>query len=210
MNKTDWLANLIKVAAILTAAPRWVGALLGAEGFSIPSEWLVWWVPVSAVLSAGMALVEGLAFAYVFEAWRNQQDKDGDKLFWFAMLSALIFVAVLAPYIAASVQGAQLSAVLSAPIALYAWLIAVGLSTIAIVASVGYAQKRKASAGPRRVSADPAQPTAHTAPAEAAPAHPCPHCPRSFASQQALAAHLKTHLAEKERKNGHTAQKINV
>lgn len=148
--KTDWLANVIKVAAILTAAPRWVGALLGAEGFALPADWLAWWVPVSAGLSAGMALVEGLAFAYVFEAWRNQQDKDGDNLLWFALISATIFVGVLAPYIAASVTHTTLDKILTNGFALAAWSVAVGASTIAIVASVGYAQKQRVAKRPKQ------------------------------------------------------------
>lgn len=150
--ESDWKADLIKIAAIATAAPRWVGALLAAEGFSLPADWLTWWVPLSAVLSAGMAIVEGLAFAYVFEAWRNQSDKDGDKLFAFAIASALVFVGVLAPYIAASVKHVALSDILTNGYALAAWSVAVGFSTIAIVASVGYAQKRKMVRLPAKAS----------------------------------------------------------
>jgi hypothetical protein len=33
--KHDYLAWVIKVAAIVTAAPRWIGALLAAEGFAL-------------------------------------------------------------------------------------------------------------------------------------------------------------------------------
>lgn len=194
MNKTDWLANVIKVAAILTAAPRWVGALLGAEGFALPTDWLVWWVPVSAALSAGMALVEGLAFAYVFEAWRNQQDRDGDNLLIFALVSAAIFVGVLAPYIAASVTHTTLDAILVNGWALGAWSVAVGASTIAIVASVGYAQKRKANASQRKQNASPTQENASPAQLAEAKTHWCATCGNTYASQQALAAHSKKHL----------------
>ena len=153
----EHLPDFIKVGAVLTAAPRWIGALLAAEGFALPVEWLGWWIPLSAILSACMAIVEGLAFAYVFEAWRNQQDKDSDTLFWFAMFSAVVFVGVLAPYIAAQVLGVTLAQVLTSGVALGAWSVAVGLSTIAIVASVGYAQKRKGSK-PVAKKETPAQP----------------------------------------------------
>jgi hypothetical protein len=176
--KTDWIALFIKVGAIATAAPRWVGALMAAEGFAVPAGWLPWWVPVSALLSAAMALVEGLAFSYVFEAWRNQTAKD-NKLFWFAASSALVFVGVLSPYIAASVRHAELSAILSNNWALGCWSVAVGLSTIMIVASVGYAQKRKAQRAPAEVSAQPAPTFTHS-------------CGRAFTSQQALAGHIKS------------------
>jgi uncharacterized membrane protein len=146
--KREWdEADYIKVGAVLTAAPRWVGALLAAEGFILPVEWHVWWVPLSAVLSATMAFVEGWAFSYVFEAWRNQKDSKSDKLLVMAIISASIFVVVLAPYIAAQVKGVSLAKMLYTDLWLYVWSFAVGMSTIAIVASVGYAQKQTASDG---------------------------------------------------------------
>lgn len=178
------LPNIIKIGAVMTAAPRWVGALLAAEGFGLPDSWLVWWIPASAILSACMAIVEGLAFAYVFEAWRNQTDRDSDNLLWFSLISAVVFVGVLAPYIAAQVSQSALSDVLTGWV-LYAWSIAVGLSTIAIVASVGYAQKKRT---PRAY-------VAHEISAVVKPAHDtshsCAHCGASFRSQQALAAHTR-------------------
>lgn len=194
--KTDTLAWVIKVSAIVTAAPRWIGALLAAEGFALPAEWLWWWVPVSAVLSACMAVVEGLAFAYVFEAWRNQTDSHSKDLLWFALISAVIFVVVLAPYIAASVTHVTLASVLAWTPALYAWSVCVGLSTIAIVASVGYAQKRKAERKPAQVYE-----TVSTAPAQAAQVkkYQCGQCPYEGASQQALAAHMRVHARKDAR-----------
>ncbi len=136
-------ANLIKVAAVITASPRWVGALLAAEGLAMPDGWVVWWLPLSALLSAGMALVEGLAFSFVFNAWRVQKDKSANKLLWLALLSAIVFIAVLAPFIAAQVRAEKLSVVLGTGWALWVWSASVAASTIVIVASVGYAQKQK-------------------------------------------------------------------
>jgi hypothetical protein len=141
----DRQAWLIKLAAVVTATPRWVAALLAAEGLEIPATWLAWWLPASALFSAGMAVVEGLAFAFVFSAWRNQRDRQADRLLWLAILSAIVFVGVLAPYIAASVQGVRLAEILSDRISLLLWSSAVGLSTIVIVVSVGYAQKSVAA-----------------------------------------------------------------
>ena len=76
MNRT---ATLIKIGAVVTATPRWVAALLLAEGFVLPEAWLSWWIPISAILSAGMAITEALAFAFIFEAWRNQQDRKAQR-----------------------------------------------------------------------------------------------------------------------------------
>jgi hypothetical protein len=135
-------ADIIKVAAVVTATPRWVGALLAAEGIGVPGEWLTWWVPVSALFGAAMAFVEGWAFAFVFAAWRNQQrERAARRLLWLAVLSAAIFVVVLAPFIAAQVRNAPLEQVLGSGVGLWIWAAAVAASTITIVASVGYAQK---------------------------------------------------------------------
>jgi hypothetical protein len=134
-------ADIIKIAAVITATPRWVGALLAAEGIAIPDEWMTLWVPASALLSAAMAIVEGWAFAYVFNAWRNQTDKRAKRLLWLAILSAAVFVFVLAPYIAAQVRGVRLSEVVGSGPVLWTWSAAVAASTITIVASVGYAQR---------------------------------------------------------------------
>ena len=149
--KSDWQATVIKILAVVTATPRWVGALLAAEGLVIPTAWADGWVIGSAIMSAAMAAVEGWAFSYVFEAWRNQEDNKSNRLGWLMLLSAILFVIVLAPYIAASVLHVSLAEILAITgetgftptLWLFAWSVAVGGSTIAIVASVGYAQKHR-------------------------------------------------------------------
>lgn len=135
-------SSLIKIAAVVTAAPRWVIALLAAEGFILPETWRAWWVIVSAFLSLGMAIVEGFAFSYMLTAWRNQKDKASDRLFWMALLAALVFVAVMSPSISAGVRGIPLSALLTNDWTLHAWSISVAMSTITVVAGVGYAEKQ--------------------------------------------------------------------
>ena len=137
MNRT---ATLIKIGAVVTATPRWVAALLLAEGFVLPEAWLSWWIPISAILSAGMAITEALAFAFIFEAWRNQQDRKANILLVFAAVAAVVFISVVSPYIVASVKGLPLAQVLSGAW-LWMWAASVAASTIVIVAAVGYAQK---------------------------------------------------------------------
>ena len=133
--------NLIKIAAVVTAAPRWVIALLAAEGFLLPESWLGWWVIVSAILSLGMAIVEGMAFSYIFNAWKAQKDKRADILFAIALFSALVFVGVMSPSISAGVRRVPLGDLLTEDWTLHLWSVAVSLSTITIVAGVGYAEK---------------------------------------------------------------------
>lgn len=130
-------ADTIKELAVITAVPRWVGALMLAEGFDIPVGWLVWWKPLSALLAVAMAGVEGWAFSYVFGAWRKQGG--GKLLFSFAILAGVIFIIVLTPFIVMQAAATGLSATLSGN-GLWLWGAAVASSTIVIVASVGYAQ----------------------------------------------------------------------
>lgn len=194
MNKTDWQASMIKIAAVITATPRWVAALLAAEGLTVPDAWMSWWLPASALMSAAMAVVEGWAFAYVFAAWRNQRDRSSRWLLALALISAGIFIVVVAPYIAASVRQVPLSEILSTPWSLYLWAAAVAASTISIVASVGYAQKQNAPPRPERVQPMPAQPAISVYPAEQLPApksYSCASCEETFSSGQKLAAHMR-------------------
>lgn len=137
----DWQAPAIKIAAVISAASRWVGALLAAEGFDILAEWATWWIPLSAIMGAAMAIVEGMAFAYIFGAWKD--DQEDNKLLYIALLSGVVFVLVLTPYIAAQVVDQELAVILAWRPALYAWSAAVAASTIVIVAGVGYAERRK-------------------------------------------------------------------
>jgi len=130
-------SDTIKQLAVITAAPRWVGALMLAEGFDIPLGWLWWWKPLSALLAVAMAGVEGWAFSYIFEAWRKQGG--GKLLFSFAMLAGVIFIIVLTPFIVMQAGATDLDDTLSGN-GLWLWGAAVASSTIVIVAGVGYAQ----------------------------------------------------------------------
>lgn len=134
--------NAIKIAAVITAAPRWVVALLAAEGFALPAAWLGWWIVLSAFLSLGMAVVEGFAFSYMLTAWRNQRDKASNNIFWLALASAVVFILVITPSISANVRGVTVSEILAWDPVLHVWAALVALSTIVIVGGVGYAEKQ--------------------------------------------------------------------
>jgi hypothetical protein len=140
MNDEHW-ATVIKIAAVAVAAPRWIGALLEAEGVPLPAEWRGWWVIFSAVCAAGMALVEAGAFAYCLRSWRGMTGRSANIMALMIGASAVTFVVVLSPYIAANVSKITMSKLLIDGW-LLAWSVAVALSTILIIASVGYAQKR--------------------------------------------------------------------
>lgn len=134
-------AAAIKISAVITSSPRWVIALLAAEGFALPESWRPWWIVLSSFLSLGMAVVEGFAFSFMLTAWRNQRDKMSDKILYMAIASAIIFIIVMFPSISAGVRGETLNQLFSSDVFLHGWSIAVAASTIVIVAGVGYAEK---------------------------------------------------------------------
>jgi hypothetical protein len=197
-DKRDFTAIIITICAVITAMPRWIGALLASEGFAVPEDWRPWWIVASAIFNAAMAITEGVAFAYVFNAWRNQRDRNSDKLFWLALASGLVFIIVLAPFIAAQTRasGTPLSAMLSNDYALWLWSSAVAASTIVIVASVGYAQKRNGPEAASKVKViSEIKPAIQPAIIPVA-SFLCQHCPAEFATLQALNAHQRAHAGK--------------
>lgn len=183
-HERDREADIIKVAALLTAAPRWAGALLEADGVPALAEWAAWWRVAALLLSIGMAAVEGFALAYVLSRWRKERENGSHLLFWLAMIALIDFAVILAPYVAANVSGIPLRLVLGDGALLWAWSIAVAGSTGLVVASVGYAQR----------SSDASQAGAKAQPENlATDSYTCEDCRRSFRTHQALNAHRRTH-----------------
>lgn len=198
----DLQAPIIKFSAVFAAVTRWTGALLAGEGFSIPEDWMVWWLPASALLSAFMAVVEGWAFAYIFQAWwvmRNRERQRGaggmsKVLLALTIFAAVTFVLVLTPYIAAQAQGSSMyqvasqssaEPILSSKLWLMAWSACVAASTISVVASVGIAQGAKAEEIVE-VKQAPAKEEEIT----------CNLCKQKFASAWTLWGHLEGHRRE--------------
>lgn len=193
--------NIIKVSAVITAAPRWVIALLAAEGFLLPEAWLGWWVIVSAILSLGMAIVEGFAFSFIFNAWRVQRDKAADNLLWIALASALVFVGVMTPSISAGVRNEPLGSLLTNDWTLHLWSMAVALSTIVIVAGVGYAEKQTETNAKTRASEKSESQTPVLFDAkQSTNGHKfvCPYCEREFKTKNALNPHVGKCKAKQE------------
>ena len=63
-------STLLKVAAISIAAPRYAGAFAVSVGAD-PFATVPWLLTVEVASGAAMALLEGLAVAYVFADMRN-------------------------------------------------------------------------------------------------------------------------------------------
>lgn len=141
--RSDTVAVIIEVAIILAVIPRWIPALMMAEGLAIPSSWGTWWITVSAIFNAGMAITEAVAIAYVFNVLRDREGREARILLVLAVAMVATFVIVLAPFIAASVAQKTMEQVITSPgsnaMALF-WGAAVVLSTGFTVMAVGIAQ----------------------------------------------------------------------
>jgi len=201
----DTQADLIKLAAVVTAAPRWVGALLEAEGVPVPPDWLWWWRIATAILSVGMAGAEAFAINYVFNAWRNQRDKRAGRLLWLALASLAVFTLVLAPYIAANVRALKLADVLGSGWLWWSWSASVAVSTFAVVASVGYAQKRS-DAEPANDARPRSQSKIELATVPASVPAVCQQCEREFSTSQALNAHRRFCVGRRGNGHGETSE----
>lgn len=136
MNKKSIVPGLIKFFAVVTALPRWVIALLAADGLTIPQDWT--WVHVaSGFFGAGMTVLEGVAIAYVFSALAQQGKRKSLQALTVLMLVS--FIGVLAPSVYSRVVLQSIGDVLPAW-ALWVWAVCVPSSTILTVAAVGDAQ----------------------------------------------------------------------
>jgi len=141
--KTDWIAITIEVMVILAAAPRWIPALMRSEGFTIPSAWLPWWIPMSGIMSAAMAVTEAVAIAYVFSAWHDAKGSEARRLLVLTIMLLTVFSFVLTPFIASSIIGQDMRVVLASPgqySLVLLWSTSVVLSTGFTVMAVGVAQ----------------------------------------------------------------------
>ena len=184
----DNQADVIKIAAIITAVPRWAGALMAADGVPVPAAWLDTWQVGAFFMSLAMAAVEGFAISYVFNSWRNQQDKKSSLLLWLAIVMLVDFAVILTPYIVANVSDGKLALVLGGGWLLWLWSIGVAASTGLVVGSVGYAQKDRPSKATSSSKASMGQ-----AQEAASLAFQCKLCAATFASQAALSGHQKKH-----------------
>ena len=220
MKSNSIAPDFIKVAAVVVALPRWVLALLAADGYAVPASW-AWVHAVSAVFGSAMCVLEGIAIAYILGALVRAVGRQVAILGTLTLATCATFAGVLTPSIYSRVTGAEIRAVLPAW-GTWVWAACVALSTIATVGAVGYAQAvaegdarllqswrtvaGQWQAEAERLRADLAQqdlqvrslaaqvtqdaPSGLSQIAQITP-YACASCERTFASQQALAAHTR-------------------
>lgn len=151
----DRMASFVKIAAILSASTRWIVALFAAEGLAAPEG--MWWGIASLAFAFVMAIVEGLGFNLGMAYWRKMSGRPANIMLTLLVISGVVFVLVLTPSIVAQARHTTVGAILS-DAALYVWSAGVALSTIMLVAMVGYGQRiapTKRTANQPRATVEP-------------------------------------------------------
>lgn len=98
---------------------------------------------MSAVFNGGMAVVEAVAIAYVFNAWHHAGGQEAKRLLVLIALMLITFSMVLAPFVASSVGNVAIKELLENAgqySMTLVWGTAVVLSTSFTVMAVGVAQ----------------------------------------------------------------------
>ena len=194
-------ADLIKLLAALTAAPRWMTALIIADGATFLWADTDFWRILSAVLSVLFAGVETYAAAYMMRAWRQAKPGTSPErnLFWLWLTTLLVLVAVMTPPIYANTTR---TAFQNLPgWVLLIWSICVAASTFLVVGGVGYAERARATSGPQSLKAASSDDERRSSDAVAT-VEPliCDVCGATFPNRFALSGHKRVH------RNGHNVE----
>lgn len=191
-------ATLIKLAAVMASATRWIGALAASEGLYVPPEWMDWWRVLSFGMAASMAVVEAWAFAYALRAWRYMRpdSPQSKRLMELIVLAMVTFIAVMSPSIVSYVQHVEIDQVLFGA-GLWIWGVAVTMSTISILMVVGYAQGRATattgdtSNAQQATSNTDVSTSNDTSNTDVAKTYTCVDCGDTFVSPQKYAIHRR-------------------
>lgn len=207
-------AETLQAAAIIVAAPRYMGAFASAIGIEVLKYWPEF-AKIEIGSGAAMAILEGWAVAFMFRKWRTMPA--GSAHWWvllvlqFALMLAL--PATATPYLLSSQLGQPASEIMN-PYLLVAWSFTVAAIAPLVLAAVGYADVEQKQVAPESKPATIEQ-VAEQAPilqpllvlAEPAPALQslptveqiqeqasgvtCPGCNATFAKVQGLNAHKR-------------------
>ncbi len=220
-------STLLKVAAIAIAAPRYAGAFavsIGADPFTA----IPWLLTVEVASGAAMALLEGLAVAYVFAQWRLLVSSSLQwKVLGGLLLMMLLTVPLVSlPYLLAAQTGTHQITEFMPFWARVAWSLVVLAVPPLVIGAVGYADQDAAAVEQHRanqqiaieqsranrllaveqsrqqVRAGKEQSTElNQLPASAVVSYVCPTCSKPFSTQRALNGH-KAHCRPAKTVNG--------
>lgn len=139
-------ANLLKVAAMLVAIPRYVGLMLYLSGFEFGGWWLSGLHVVEGVAGLSLAVLEGFALAFILSR-RQLGFSRGDAIAILAVVAALLVLLPVcaAPYLLALFDGtkvfvAQQDSVVQ-DVLKFIWVAATASMPILIIIGVALVEK---------------------------------------------------------------------
>lgn len=153
-------AEILQAAAVIVAAPRYMGAFASAIGIELVSWW--WPFPYIEIGSgAAMAILEGWAIAFTFRRWRKMKIGGWH---WYILLGLQVALMVAlpltaAPYLVSSQLKQPVYQLMPVPL-LWGWsLLVAGIAPL-VLAAVGYADREPArvSTVSKKASTMPALP----------------------------------------------------
>lgn len=189
----EYEADIIKLLAALTAAPRWMTALIIADGATFLWADTDFWRLLSAVLSVLFAGVETYAAAYMMRAWRQAKPGSSPErnLFWLWLVTLLVLVIVMTPPIYANTTRIAFQNLPGG--VLLIWSVCVAASTFLVVGGVGYAEKTK-GLGSSSLKANPVADERRSSDVPASlETLVCDVCGAAFPNRFALSGHKRVH-----------------
>jgi hypothetical protein len=149
-------AASLQAAAIIVAAPRYMGAFAAAIGIDVVAQYS-WFADIEIWSGGAMAILEGLAIAFVFGKWRNMTRVNRNWWTLLALQIALMLALPLstAPYLMSSQLGAPVYELMPRFL-LWLWsLLVAGIAPL-VLAAVGYADRERGTSQ-HRAKREPAQ-----------------------------------------------------
>lgn len=135
-------STILKVAAMLVAAPRYVGLMLYLSGF-VFSGWLLDALHVAeGVAGLSLAVLEGFALAYILSR-RQLGFSKADKAMVLCVVAGLLALLplVATPYLLSLYDGTQVFTGFAAPVLKFAWATATASMPVLIVVGVALVEK---------------------------------------------------------------------
>jgi hypothetical protein len=204
-------AEFLQGAAIVVAAPRYMGTFASAIGIEVLSYWPAF-AKIEIGSGAAMAILEGWAVAFMFRKWRVMAP--GSAHWWVLLtLQILLMIALpitAAPYLASSQMSKPVVDLLN-PALWWLWILTVAAIAPLVLAAVGYADVESKPATPEQKPAIKAQKppvvieqkeqiislqkpillSKVSAKKQGEGAFACPDCTATFAKVQGLNAHKR-------------------
>jgi hypothetical protein len=204
-------AEFLQGAAIVVAAPRYMGTFASAIGIDVLAYWPAF-AKIEIGSGAAMAILEGWAVAFMFRKWRVMQP--GSAHWWVLLtLQILLMIALpitAAPYLASSQLGEPVANLLN-PALWWLWILTVAAIAPLVLAAVGYADVESKPATPEQKPAIKVQKppvvieqkeqiislqkpillSKVSAKKQGEGAFACPDCSSTFAKVQGLNAHKR-------------------